>query len=102
MESKQLSNEARLIRIDIIDAAYRLWAERYEEIIASGDEYGNGPNMMKAWDKYLDRGAYNYPWWVVANDDGETHLNEAGDDAYLAFAAAFEDAPGVYGMLNAR
>ena len=88
---------ARLIALDITDAAYRLWAERYDELICSGEEYGHGPSVDVAWEKYIERGAFNYPWF-----DCEGDLNHAGCDAFDAFAAAFEDGPGIYGMRNAR
>jgi hypothetical protein len=98
MENKALSNEARLIRIDIIDAAYRLWAERYEEIIQRGVEYGRGPSADVAWDKYIERGAHNYSSWFTNEDEPSAAYYEAR----AAFRDAFEDAPGVYGMLHSR
>lgn len=90
-----INTTSKLIQLDIADAAYRLWAERYEQLICSGEEYGNGPSLERAWEKFVERGAHNYPWW---NMDGE--LNCVGRNAWDAFAEAFEDGPGVYGMLH--
>jgi len=84
---------ARLIALDIADAAYRLWAERYDELICSGEEYGYGPSVDAAWDKYVERGAHNYAWFTEAGD-----LNLAGVEAFRAFETAFEDGPGIYGL----
>lgn len=86
----------RLIALDIKDAAYRLWGELYEEIICSGDEYGNGPSLERAWDTYVERGAFNYAWWD-ANDE----LNAEGRAAFERFERAFEDGAGVYGFMHA-
>ena len=87
---------ARLVALDITDAAYRLWGELYDEIICSGDEYGYGPSLSTAWDRYVERGAFNYPWF---DEDGE--LNAAGRAAFERFEAAFADGAGIYGMRTA-
>lgn len=97
MDGATNTTTEKLIQLDIADAAYRLWAERYDELICSGEEYGYGPSVEAAWEKYVERGAHNYPWW---NMDGD--LNCAGRNAWDAFAEAFEDGPGIYGMRNAR
>lgn len=87
---------SKLIQLDIADAAYRLWEERYEQLICSGEEYGNGPSLERAWDTYVERGAFNYAWWNP-NDE----LNADGRAARERFEAAFADGPGTYGMLHA-
>lgn len=92
-----INTTSKLIQLDIADAAYRLWEERYEQLICSGEEYGNGPSVDVAWDKFVERGAHNYPWW-----DAEGAFNADGWTAFLRFADAFEDGPGIYGMRNAR
>lgn len=91
-----INTTSKLVQLDIADAAYRLWEERYEEIICSGEEYGNGPCVFAGWDKYIDRGAFNYAWW-----NADDNLNADGQAAFQAFRAAWNDAPGVYGMLHA-
>lgn len=96
MDGATNTTTEKLIQLDIADAAYRLWAERYDELICSGEEYGYGPSLEAAWEKYVERGAHNYPWFDDALDaDG---LNAEGEAAFERFAAAFEDGPGVYGM----
>jgi hypothetical protein len=91
-----INTTSKLIQLDIADAAYRLWEERYEELLCSGEEYGNGPSLEAAWDTYVERGAFNYAWW---NMDDE--LNADGRAARARFEAAWNDCPGVYGMLHA-
>jgi hypothetical protein len=88
--------EARLVALDITDAAYRLWAELYDAWICSGDEYGNGPSLARAWELYVERGAHNYAWW-----DDEGAFNADGWTAFNRFADAFEDGPGIYGHMHA-
>lgn len=92
-----INTTSKLVQLDIADAAYRLWEERYEEIICSGEEYGNGPSVAVAWDTYVERGAFNYPWW----DDATDKLNADGRAARARFEAAWNDGPGIYGMLHA-
>lgn len=89
---------ARLAALDITDAAYKLWAEQYEALICSGDEYGNGPSLARAWDTYVERGAFNYPWW--RDEDGQ-ELNADGRAAFERFERAFEDGAGIYGHMHA-
>jgi len=85
---------ARLIALDITDAAYRLWAEQYEALICGNAcDYGHGPSLDIAWDTYVERGAHNYPWWLPSDE-----LNADGCAARARFEAAFADGAGVYGM----
>lgn len=93
---------SRLIALDITDAAYRLWAELHEAALfsSSSNPWGDGdysaPSLERAWETYVERGAHNYAWW-----DAEGAFNAAGWTAFNRFADAFEDGPGIYGMLHA-
>lgn len=82
--------------IDIADAAHKLWAEMHDELIRSGDEYGDGPCVRCAWDRYVDSGAHKQDWWT--GDDSE--LNDIGLAWFERFEAAFENGAGIYGMLH--
>lgn len=88
-----INTTEKLIQLDIADAAYRLWAERYDELICSGEKYGHGPSVQRAFELFVERGAHNYPWW-----NADDSLNSAGLAAHAAFVDAFEDGPGIYGM----
>lgn len=93
MDGATNTTTEKLIQLDIADAAYRLWAERYDELICSGKEYGHGPSEKAAWDTYVERGAHNYPWWFSTGE-----LNTEGRGARARFIDAFADGPGIYGM----
>lgn len=98
---------ARLIALDIDDAAEKLYAELLEE--ARNDAFGllgdgdyAAPRVTKAWCRYLDRGADNYPWWGENESCDDAPLNAAGLAAYERFERAFEAAAELYPSFNAR
>jgi hypothetical protein len=92
-----INTPTNCIQIDVTDAAYELWGELYDAIICSGDEYGYGPSLERAWYQYVERRAHTYAWF-----DADGELNAEGRTARERFAAAFDDGAGIYGMRNAR